>query len=116
MALHDQETAQSQEPNYQQLKAAVKLHIDQMMRNRKVKVRNDVVERGSVTKSQQGNKAYVERQVGECFQWKAQGQCSQGELCSFSHDRSAPGNGGKGQRQKGRSSSLASHSKAKQTD
>ena len=44
----------------QQLKTAVKLHIDQMMRNRNSKARNDAVERGSVTKSQKGNKGYVE--------------------------------------------------------
>ena len=46
----------------QQLKTAVKLHIDQMMRTRNFRVRNDAVERGSVTKSQKG------RKVGECFQ------------------------------------------------
>ena len=25
--------------------------------------------------------------MGECFQWKAHGQCSKGDSCSFSHDR-----------------------------
>ena len=54
--------------------------------------------------------------MGECFQWKAHGQCSRGDSCSFSHDTQAPGNSGKRQRQKRRSSSLASHSKATQTD
>ena len=103
MALCDQETA-------------VKLHIDKMMRTRNFKVRNDVVERGSVTKSQKGKKAHVERKVGECFQWKAHGQFSKGDSCSISHDTQAPGNSGQGQRRKGRSSSPASHSKAKQTD
>ena len=53
-----------------------------------------------------GNKAYVERKVGEC-QWKAHGQCSKEDSCSFSHDLLAFGNKGKGP---------ASHSKAKQTD
>ena len=62
-----------------------------------------------------GMKAKVERKVGECFQWKAHGQCSEGDSCSFSHDIQAPGNSGKGQIRKGRSSSPASHSKAKQT-
>ena len=38
------------------------------------KVPNEVVERGAVTKSQKGKKAYVERKVGECFQWKTHGQ------------------------------------------
>ena len=60
-------------PNCSQLETAVKLHIDQMMRTRNFRVRSDVVERGSVTKSQKGKKAYVERKVGECFQWKAHG-------------------------------------------
>ena len=87
MALYDQDVARNNgTPNYQQLKHAVKLHIDQTMRNRNFRVRSEVVESGSVTKSQKGNKARVERKVGECFQWKAQGQCSKGDLCSFSHD------------------------------
>ena len=34
------------------------------------------MERGAVSKSQKGKKAYVERKVGKCFQWKAHGQCS----------------------------------------
>ena len=58
MALYDQEVARNEwTPNYQQLKPAVKLHFDQMMRNRNFKAWNDVVERGSVTKSQKGNKS-----------------------------------------------------------
>ena len=53
MALYDQEVAPNNgTPNCQQLKTAVKFHIDQMMRNRNFKAWNDVVERGSVTKSQ----------------------------------------------------------------
>ena len=97
-------------------KTEVKLHNDQMMRHRNFRVRNDVVERGSVTKSQKGNKAHVEGQVGECFQWKAHAQCSKGDSCSFSRDPLASGSKGKGQRRKGRSSSPASYSKAKKTD
>ena len=113
MALYDQEFARnSGTPNYQQLQTAVKLQNDQMMRNRNFRVRSDVVERGSVTKSQKGNKAYVEWKVGECFQWKAHGQCSVGDSCSSSHDLLVPGNSGSGQSRKGRSSSPASHSKA----
>ena len=84
MALYDQEVARNNgESSYQQLKNAMKLHLDQMMRNRNFRVRSDV-EQGSVTKSQEGNKANVEKKVGECFQWKAQGQCSRGDYCSFS--------------------------------
>ena len=116
MTLNVQETARSKKPNYQQLKTAVKLHVDRMMRFRNFRVRNDVSERGSVTKCQNGNNAFVERKVGECFQWKAHGEYSQGDSRSFSHDILDSGNRGRGQRRKGRSSSPASHSKAKQTD
>ena len=28
----------------------------------------------------------VEKKVVACFQWKAHGQCSKGDSCSFSHD------------------------------
>ena len=59
-AQHQQETARtSGKPNYSQLRTAVILHIDQMMRPRNFRVRNDVVERGLVTKSQKGKEAYV---------------------------------------------------------
>ena len=63
-----------------------------------------------------GNKACVEKKVGVCFQWNAHGQCSKGDSCSFSHGPLASGNRGCSQRQNGRSSSPASHPKAKQTD
>ena len=58
MALYDQEFARNTgTPNCQQLRTAVKLHIDQMVRNRNFKAWSDVVERSSVTKSQKGNKS-----------------------------------------------------------
>ena len=60
----DQETARNKKPNCQQLKTALKLHVDQMMRTRHFRVRNDVVERGSAAKSQKGKKPHVERKVG----------------------------------------------------
>ena len=46
MALYDQETAKTKEPNHHKSKTAVKLHIDQMMRTRNFRVQNNVVERG----------------------------------------------------------------------
>ena len=117
LALYDQETARNKgKPNCSQLMTAVKLHIDQMMRTRNFRVRSDVVERGSVSKSHNGKKAYVERKVGECFQCRAHGQCSTGDPCSFSLDTIASGYSGAGQRRKGRPPSPASYSKAKQTD
>ena len=59
-------------------------------------------------------KAYVDRKVGECYHWKANGQCSKGDSCSFRHDP-ASGNRCEAQRAKGQSSSLAANLKA-QTD
>ena len=51
-ALYDQETVRnSGQTSYLRLKTCVKLHIHQMMRTRNFRVRNEVVERGSVTKS-----------------------------------------------------------------
>ena len=114
--LYDQETARNnRRPNYSHLETAVKLHIDQMMRTRNFRVRSDLVERGSVTESRNGKKAYVERTVGECFQWKAHGQCSKGDTQSQSWHNSL-WKLARARDKKGRSSSPASHSKAKQTD
>ena len=65
LALYDQEVARNKgKPNYSQLKTAVKLHIDQMMRTRNFRVRNEVVGRGAVTKSSNRKKAYVVKKVG----------------------------------------------------
>ena len=61
----------------------------------------------------QRRKAYVERKVGRCFQWKAHGQCSKGDSCRISHDIQDSGNRVQGQRRTGRSSSPAPNSKAK---
>ena len=112
LALYHRETVRNNgQTSYLRLKTSVKLHIDQMMRTRNFRVRNEVVERGWVTKSQNGQKACVERKMGECFQWKAPGQCSKGDSCSFSHDELAQGDLCSGQRQNRRSSSPALNSK-----
>ena len=50
--------------------------IDQTMRTWNFRAQNEIVERGATSKSEEGKKPYVERRVGECFQWKANGQCS----------------------------------------
>ena len=62
--LHDQETVRNNgQPSYPRLKTPVKLHIDQTMRTRNFRVQSEVVERGAVTQSQKGKKAYVDRNV-----------------------------------------------------
>ena len=87
LALYDKETVQNNgQPNDSRLKTSVRLHVDYTMRTRNFRVRNEIVEKGAVTNSQKGKKAYVERNVGECYQWKANGQCSKGDSCSFRHD------------------------------
>ena len=71
LALYDQETVRNNgQTRCLRLKTSVKLHIDQMIVTRTFRVGNEIVERGSVTKSSKGKKACVERKVGECFQWK----------------------------------------------
>ena len=67
------------------MKTSVRLQIDQTMRTRNFSVRNEVEEQSP--RVEKGKKAYVDRKVGECFQWKTNGQCSKGDSCSFSHDQ-----------------------------
>ena len=49
------------------------------------KARNDRIEIGESVKSHKRRKVSVERIMGECCQWKATGQCSRRDCCSFSH-------------------------------
>ena len=87
LALYDQETVRSNgQTSYSRLNTSEKLHIDQMMRSRNFRFRNEVVERGAVIKSQKRKKAHVERKVGECFQWKAHGALF---TQTFDHTRAA---------------------------
>ena len=80
LALYDQETVRNKrQPSYSRFKTAGRLHIDQAMRARNCRARSEIVERGANSKSEEGKEAYVEWKVGECFQWKADGQCSKGD-------------------------------------
>ena len=47
--------------------------------------RNERIETGTVVTSRRGLSG-VERGQGECYQWKAKGQCSRGDKCNFRHD------------------------------
>ena len=81
LALCKQENIRNNNPpSYARLKTTVRRHVDQTMRTRNFSARNERVESGAVTKSQKGRKASAERQVGECYQWKAIGQCSKGQF------------------------------------
>ena len=106
MALYDQEVARNNGTlNYQQLKLAVKLHNDQMMRNRTSESgtmlwNEDHLSRvkGETTLTWKGKWQYVH--------WKTHGQCSKGDSCSFSHE-SGTGNSGGVHIRKGQSFSPA---------
>ena len=111
LALYEQEnTGNNEQPSYSRLKTSVRRHIDQTSRTRNFRAQNKIVARGAVNKSRKGRKVSAMRKVGECYQWKAIGQCSKGDSCSFSH---APASGNRrDQRQEGQSSSPAPKAKA----
>ena len=56
------------QPSYSRLMTAVRHYIDQAMRTPNFRVRNEIVVRGAVTKSQKRKKACTERKVRECYQ------------------------------------------------
>ena len=47
--------------------------------------RNGYFETSAVVQNQ-GTKQRQQRTLGDCWQWKANGQCSKGDNCSFRHD------------------------------
>ena len=63
----------------------MKRSIEQDIRNKNFGARNGNYERNAVVKNQ-GTKQRVQRILGDCWQWKANGQCSEGDNCSFRHD------------------------------
>ena len=84
--MYDQETVRNRKsPSNQSLKTMVGRHIDQMVRTRNFKARNERIETGVLVKSYKGRKVSVERKMGECCQWKATGQCARGDSCSVGH-------------------------------
>ena len=87
LALNDQEKVRNNgQLRNSRLKTAGRLHIDQAIKARNLRVRSKIVEKGVLNKSQNGQIACVGRKVGECYQWKANGQCSRGDSCSFCHE------------------------------
>ena len=72
-------------PDYQTLKTMVKRSIDQKLRLRNFDARNERIETRAVVTSRRGQRG-VESGQGECYQWKAKGQCSRGDNCSFRRD------------------------------
>ena len=63
----------------------VKRSIEQDLRNMNFGARNGNYEKNAVVKNQV-TKQREQRILGDCWQWKAKGQCSKGDNCSFRHD------------------------------
>ena len=86
LELYDLEIHQKKAgPDYHRLKTMVKRSIEQEIRNKNFWNRIGNFEKNAEVKNQ-GTKQRVQRILGDCWQWKANGQCSKGDNCSFRHD------------------------------
>ena len=70
-------------PSFQKLTNMVRQHINQTIRTRNFKARNERIETGYWSKVTKGENVSAERKMAECILWKATGQCSKGDSCSF---------------------------------
>ena len=68
------------------MQTMVKRSMDQKLRLRNFDARNERIETGAVVTRRKGLSG-VETEQGVCYQWKATGQCSRADVCSFQHDR-----------------------------
>ena len=71
--------------DYHRLKTMVKRSIEQNLRIKNFEDRNGKYERNAVVNNH-GTKQREQRTRGDCWQWNANGQCSEGDNCSFRHD------------------------------
>ena len=86
LELYDLEIHQKKAgPDFHRLKTMVKRSIEQDLRNKNFGARNGNYERNAAVKNQE-TKLRGQRILGDCWQWKANGQCSKGDNCSFRHD------------------------------
>ena len=72
-------------PDHHRLKTMVKRSTEQNLRMKNFEARNGNDGTNAVVKNQ-GTKQREQRSLGNCSQWKANGQCSKGDNCSFRHD------------------------------
>ena len=72
-------------PDYHRLKTMVKRSIEQNLRIENFEARNGNHETNAVVKDQ-GTKQREQGSLGDCWHWKANGQCSEGDNCTFRHD------------------------------
>ena len=79
LELYDLEIHQKKSgPDYHRLKTMVKRSIEQDIRNKNYETRNGNYETNAVVKNQ-GTKQRQKIILGDCWQWKANGQCSKGD-------------------------------------
>ena len=72
-------------PDYHRLKTLVQRSIEQNLRMNNFEARNGNFETSAVVKNHR-MKQREQRSPGDCWQWKANGQSSKGDNCSFRHD------------------------------
>ena len=77
-------------PDYHRVKTMVKRSIEQEIRNNNFGARNGNYGKNAVVKNQ-GTKQRVQRILGDCWQWESNGQCSEGNNCSFLQDTNKRG-------------------------
>ena len=85
LVLYDLEIQKKLGPDYHRFKTMVKRSIEQEIRNKNFGARSGNFEKNAVVKNQ-GTKQRVQRILGDCWQWEANGQCVKGDNCSFRHD------------------------------
>ena len=64
--------------DYRRLKTTVKRNIEHNLRMKNFEARNGNYERNALVKNQK-TKQSEQRSLGDCWQWKANGQCSKGD-------------------------------------
>ena len=72
-------------PDYHRLKTMVKRSIEHSLRMKNFEARIGNFETSAVVKNQRAKKR-EQRSLGDCWQRKANRQCSKGDNCSFRHD------------------------------
>ena len=86
LELHNMEIHQKKAgPDYHRLKTMVNRSIEQDLRIRNLRPETEIM-KGTPWSRIRGTKQRGLRTLGDCWQWKTNGQCSEGDNCSFCHD------------------------------
>ena len=72
-------------PDYHRLKTMAQRSTEQNLRMKNFEARNGNYLTNAEVKNQE-TKQREQRSLGDCWQWKANGQCSKGDNCRFRHD------------------------------